>query len=162
MSSRTRPRWIVEVTKIRWGDTALLCLMLSNLCVATSCWPRACGDTRRMRSCVPARWTSPSAQENTHKQNKPVSPHECGAETLSWRAKCVLIMENYVVKLTGVVSILLYERMFLLKGFVTMSENLFQVVDVMCPGSFGVTFFVEDRNSGLEYTLKKVLKSIMN
>ncbi|XP_026784300.3 serine/threonine kinase-like domain-containing protein STKLD1 [Pangasianodon hypophthalmus] len=34
-------------------------------------------------------------------------------------------------------------------------EN-YVVVDVMCPGSFGMTFLVEDRNSGLEYTLKKV------
>ncbi|XP_058246523.1 serine/threonine kinase-like domain-containing protein STKLD1 [Hemibagrus wyckioides] len=34
-------------------------------------------------------------------------------------------------------------------------EN-FVVVDVMPPGSFGMTFIVEDRNSGLEYTLKKV------
>ncbi|XP_017323258.1 serine/threonine kinase-like domain-containing protein STKLD1 isoform X1 [Ictalurus punctatus] len=34
-------------------------------------------------------------------------------------------------------------------------EN-YVVVDVMCPGSFGITFFVEERNSGLEYTLKKV------
>lgn len=29
---------------------------------------------------------------------------------------------------------------------------------MMCSGAFGKTFFVEDRNSGLEYTLKKVAK----